>query len=422
MRAAVVAVAGLIAFALPPSGARAADVPPRDWVDPDTGHRVVRLSADSGGSSLYFHQHTYTPEGDRIVIDTKDGITAVDLSTLGVGTPKTELIVPGGRVLAMAWRTREVYFRSENVLRAASLDTRVVRDVVKLPSQVGTSGALAVNADESLVVGIAPEPGGTAEPRTAPPGSGGGRLEPRWAQGTAMMIYTINPKTGELRKIHTEHDWTNHLQCSPTDPGQILFCHEGPWHFVDRTWTVRTDGSGLRLLHQRTMDLEIEGHEFFSADGRTVWYDLQTPKSGVFWVAGVDLSTGERTRYHLERIEWSVHYNVSRDGALFAGDGGGPASVASRRMDGTTIEPAANGQWIYLFRPVLAKNPARAFPEQKDLTRVGFFQAERLVNMKNHDYQLEPNVTFTPNGKWIVFRSNLHGATHTYAVEIAKSP
>ena len=55
------------------------------------------------------------------------------------------------------------------------------------------------------------------------------------------MIYTVNIKTGEFKVIHRENDWTNHLQCSPTDPQQILFCHEGPWHFNDRTWTVRAD-------------------------------------------------------------------------------------------------------------------------------------------------------------------------------------
>jgi oligogalacturonide lyase len=34
---------------------------------------------------------------------------------------------------------------------------------------------------------------------------------------------------------------------------------------------------------------------------------------------------------------------------------------------------------------------------------------------------LEPNVTFTPDGKWIVFRSDLQGAPHIYAVEIDKA-
>ena len=50
-----------------------------------------------------------------------------------------------------------------------------------------------------------------------------------------------------------------------------------------------------------------------------------------------------------------------------------------------------------------------------------FFKAERLVNMSKHDYRLEPNVTFSPDRKWIIFRSNMLGPTHVFAVEIAKA-
>jgi oligogalacturonide lyase len=172
-----------------------------------------------------------------------------------------------------------------------------------------------------------------------------------------------------------------------------MFCHEGPWHKVDRIWTIRTDGSGLTKIHTRTMEMEIAGHEFFSADGKTIWYDLQTPKSKVFWLAGHRLANGEKIKYKVEREHWSVHFNASPDGKLFAGDGGGPRSVAA----------PGNGQWIYLFTP---KN--------------GALQVEKLVNLAKHDYTLEPNVTFTPDMKWIVFRSNIHGATHVYAVEVKK--
>jgi len=28
--------------------------PPREWIDPDTGHRVIRLSEEPGSASLYF--------------------------------------------------------------------------------------------------------------------------------------------------------------------------------------------------------------------------------------------------------------------------------------------------------------------------------------------------------------------------------
>jgi hypothetical protein len=43
--------------------------------------------------------------------------------------------------------------------------------------------------------------------------------------------------------------------------------------------------------------------------------------------------------------------------------------------------------------------------EQKGLIKPGVSRAERLVNMAKHDYQLEPNVSFTPDMKWIIFRT-----------------
>ena len=171
-------------------------------------------------------------------------------------------------------------------------------------------------------------------------------MERRLAARLPMQLFVVDVRTGQTRTILRSTDWLNHLQFSPTDPALLLFCHEGPWHKVDRTWTIRSDGTGLTQIHRRTMNMEIEGHEFFSGDGRHIWYDLQTPRSEVFWLAGYELATGRRTWYHLERAEWSVHFNVSPDGTLFAGDGGGPSSVAA----------PGNGQWIYLFRPQLVRD------------------------------------------------------------------
>jgi oligogalacturonide lyase len=80
------------------------------------------------------------------------------------------------------------------------------------------------------------------------------------------------------------------------------------------------------------MAMEIFGHEFWSNDGKTIWYDLQTPRGEDFWLAGANLETGEYTRYHLQRNEWSIHFNVTRDGSLFAGDGGDEGQVARARL------------------------------------------------------------------------------------------
>jgi len=53
--------------------------------------------------------------------------------------------------------------------------------------------------------------------------------------------------------------------------------------------------------------------------------------------------------------------------------------------------------------------------------KTGVLHAEKLVNMSRHKYTLEPNVRFSPDAKWVLFRSNMFGATYVFAVEVGKS-
>jgi oligogalacturonide lyase len=400
-----------------------AQTPPREWMEKETGHRVFRLSPDEGGSSLYFHQNTYTPQGDKLVFDTRAGIAVVDLTKLGQEPVQAEVVVPEARAISVAWRTPDVYYRKNAALWAANVETKATREVAVMSAR-----SSVINADETLVVGFENDPEAAAKVkelnlpmlvtadlvnRSEPPG----RLRPG-GRSLAMVVTEI--KTGAAKKIHYSTEWLNHLQASPADPHRLLFCHEGAWHQVDRTWTIRTDGTELKLMHKRTMPYEIEGHEFFSYDGKWVWYDLQTPRSKEFWLAGVNIETGERIRYPIARDQWSVHYNISRDGKLFAGDGGGPGSVANQTPlpQARRLDPPGNGQWIYLFTP--AGEPAGTIQVGGETVKVGKFNVEKLVDLSKHNYRLEPNVTITPDNKWVVVRSNMHGATHVYAVEVAK--
>ena len=397
--------------------------PPREWIDPDTGHRVIRLSDEPGSQSLYFHQNGYTPDGEKLIITSPTGLSTINLKTRAL-----EKVVEGRVNLIMTGRkTGLAYYVKSGAVYAVDLNTKTTKEIAKLPPR----GSVAtVNADETLLAGTITEANspfapGAQVPDTPPSANTASRPQPgrdsypgkgemmerRLAARIPMQLFILNIKTGEVTTIHRSTDWLNHLQFSPTDPTLLMFCHEGPWHKVDRTWIIRTDGSGLTQIHKRTINMEIEGHEFFGGDGKMIWYDLQTPRSQVFWVAGYEVATGKRTWYHLQRSEWSVHFNVAPDGKLFAGDGGGPNSVAAPE----------NGQWIYLFRPEMVPDRTdNELPNSKDLITPGFFKAEKLVNLAKHDYSLEPNVTFTPDMKWIVFRSNMLGPTHVFAVEVMK--
>ncbi len=394
---------------------------PREWIDPDTGHRVVQLSTEPGSESLYFNLNPFTPDGKSMVFSTRNGLALINLQTRAV----TPIVAGRAHIIMVGRKTGQIYYVSTNrVVCALDPQTRAVREILKLSRGQEVS---TVNADETLLAGTLTErtdwgtnagffDGGPnrrndVETVDAMRGKKGTMMEERLARHYPMELFFYNIQTGETRTCNRCTDWLGHLQFSPTDPGLLMFCHEGPWHKVDRIWTIRSDGSGLRLIHQRTMTMEIAGHEFWGADGKTIWYDLQTPRGEDFWVAGYQLSTGTRTWYHLQRNEWSVHFNVSPDGTLFSGDGGDDKMVAH----------APDGKWLYLFRPELLADRSDGTIDNSKLIKAGVFHSEKLVNMAKHDYALEPNAMFSPDLKWLIFRSNLSGANQVYAVELKKS-
>src|SRR2546426_785186 len=45
---------------------RTIEDPPTEWIEPATGHHVIRLSREPGSASLYFHQNQYTADGATI--------------------------------------------------------------------------------------------------------------------------------------------------------------------------------------------------------------------------------------------------------------------------------------------------------------------------------------------------------------------
>jgi len=168
---------------------------------------------------LYFHQNAYTPTGDRLVCDTRDGIAVIDLTKLGRESVKAEVVVPGARAIATAWRTSDVYYRKAGTLYATNLETKAERKVLAVRGSV-------VNADETLVIGIENDPDAAGKVkelglpmlvttdlvnRDEPPG----RL---WPGGRSLAMVVTDVKTGASKKVHCSTEWLNHLQASPADP------------------------------------------------------------------------------------------------------------------------------------------------------------------------------------------------------------
>ncbi len=428
--------------------------PPKTWVDKDTGHRVWRISDEPNSGGFYFNVNAYTPDRKQMVYTAPDGIHVLDLATR-----KTRLLVPNpprdpnaepgpfspgaAHAVVVGHKTNSIFYTktdpATHVTSVYKADTNSgeIRKLTDLPPKTGIA---TVNADETLAAGTYIEADATgkeygsnmpaAPSQPAPdnrvasttqgphyqPDNKGQMMERRLAARLPLVLFTIRlepgahgEKPGDRKTLLHSTDWVNHLLFSPTDPELLMYCHEGPWQKVDRIWMIHTDGTHNTLIHKRTMLMEIAGHEFWGLDGKTIWYDWQYPKGEDFFLASYDLATGKRQAFHMQRNEWSIHFNLTQDLDLFTGDGGDPGQVAK----------APDGEWIELFYPHLIAGEGAL--NEPDFWQPGVFKSEHLVNMSHHNYRAEPNVRFSPDKKLVFFTSNMFGPSYLFGVEVAKA-
>jgi len=385
---------------------------PNEWIDKATGHLVRRLINTPGNHrSFYFHNNPFVDGkmvyyGSNIISrDTSFGADGYvyhpkfnpfnnQIYTYDLKTGESRQLTHKANSMSgeiVSSHNHEVYFQIKDSVFGVNVNTGKQKLIFIFPNDF-KANITTVNANGKLLAGAYATPEEQVISRQYPQKSE--YFNRIYEARLPRTLFTINIKTGKLNKIFTDSAWLNHVQFSPTDPDLLMFCHEGPWHKVDRIWTINVAKKNApRLIHKRTMDMEIAGHEWFSSDGKYIWYDLQLPRGKEFYVGGTELATGREVKYHLTRNQWSVHFTSSWDQKHFAGDGGARHSVAN----------APDGKWIYYFTP------------ERD-----HFAAQKLVDLNHHDYKLEPNVHFSPNDEWIIFRANFEGHTDIYEVKISK--
>jgi oligogalacturonide lyase len=410
------------------------EVPPKTWVDKDTGHRIWRMTDEPNSGAFYFNVNGYTPDLKTLIYTAPDGIHGIDMAT-----HKTRMIVAnpphtdsngdnrfsgGVRAIVAGSKTNSVFYAQSDpathvtTLYKADVYTNKITRLADVPKGMSV---VTINADETLGAATLNDNSDAVDygqnrrmPQTlegphVQPANKGEMMEQRLAARTPLTLDTINLATGKVTVLMHSTDWVNHLLFSPTDPTLLMYCHEGPWQKVDRIWMIHTDGTHNTLIHKRKIAMEIAGHEFWGLDGKTIWYDWQPIKGQDFYLAGYDLANGKRTAFHMERNDWSIHFNLTKDLDIFTGDGGDPGQVAR----------AKDGEWIELFTPHLLDTKGAL--NDPDFFQPGYFTAEHLVNMSHHNYKAEPNVRFSPDKSMVFFTSNLFGPSYVIGVEVKKA-
>jgi len=398
----LVASIGGLAFAAGPAI-------PDEFKDPDTGARMLHLSrtANDASTVIYFTQPCITPDSRYVIVryqDDPSGHTAGFLYRFDLQTQEfVKLTDRVTRFQVLDPGSGNIYYSSdkENAIYVTNIMTKETHKFADMPEGLLVYAGLTVNRDQTQVVGVAALhseqdklPALTAAPNK------NNNLADTFNRHETNILFSFDIKTGKYRELQKINTWLGHVQFSAADAGLLMYCHEGPWDKVDRMWTLNTATGGDGKLVYKPAAGEIVGHEFWSTDGKAVWFDDEfRDGSGKRFLASKNVETGELIKLPQSPEMYSLHYTPSPDGKFFVADG------TARKAD-----PAS--QAMYILTPTIDKTS----PEKSTLAAV------KLCNMAKNDYGIaEPNPHITLDQHWVVFTATLHGTPQAYAVEMPKA-
>jgi oligogalacturonide lyase len=239
--------------------------------DPVTGTELIFLtSTPSGDSKIYPTHNQWTADGQWIIF--RSGRIPGEAMAVNESTGDLVQVTEGGYIgmLNVARKSMKLYYmrRTDTARRGGPLQV-IETDLAKLltdskagnlqaanvyqrvcgtiPADPGVGGDMALDADEEWVYYRAGRNEATQHlPANTKIESNFG---PRNMGAGPSGLAALNVKSGEIKYVVSVPFQVGHIQTNPWVPGEIVFCWETGGKSPQRTWTVQSNGTGLRPLY-----------------------------------------------------------------------------------------------------------------------------------------------------------------------------
>ena len=266
----------------------------KEVVDPVTGTKLLFLtSTQSGDSKIYQTHNQWTSDGQWLIF--RSNRVRGEAMAVNEKTGEMVQVTEGGYtgMLNIARKSMKLYFMrlaKDDTIPATPGDTarRRVQRAVQIievnleklfadskagtlkkadvyqricgttPKELGAGGDMALDGDEEWAyfrVGVQ-EAAKHLPPDTKLEKNFGPRNMGQGPSGIAGM----NINTGDIKYVISVPFQVGHIQTNPWVGGEIVFCWETGGKSPQRTWTVMSDGSGLRSLYPES-EYEWVTHE-----------------------------------------------------------------------------------------------------------------------------------------------------------------
>lgn len=255
--------------------------------DPVTGTMLTFLTSTPAGDSKIYQTHTqWTADGEWLIF--RSNRARNEALAVNEKTGDIVQVTEGGYagMLCIARKSMKLYCmrnaskdtaqrrRGGGPLEVVEVDLQKVFDDSKkgkmqatgnyqkvcgtIPAELGAGGDMALDAEEGFVyfrVGKT-EAAKHLGPNTKIEKNFGPR---NMGEGPAGLM-SMNLTNGELKYIVSVPFQIGHVQTNPWVAGEIIFCWETGGKSPQRTWYVKSDGTGLRPLYPEA-DYEWVTHE-----------------------------------------------------------------------------------------------------------------------------------------------------------------
>lgn len=248
----------------------------KEVIDPVTGTKLLFLtSTQSGDSKIYQTHNQWTSDGEWLIF--RSNRVKGEAMAVNEKTGDMVQVTEGGYtgMLNVARKSMKLYFfrneKNDDTTRrrgnrpmqivevnlqklfadskAGTLKSAEVyqRNCGTTPKELGASGDLALDGDEEWAYFK------VSDEEAAKHLPAGTKLEknfgPRNMGAGPNGIAAMNVLTGEVKYVVSVPFQIGHIQTNPWVAGEIIFCWETGGKSPQRTWTVMSDGSGLRPLY-----------------------------------------------------------------------------------------------------------------------------------------------------------------------------
>lgn len=125
-------------------------------------------------------------------------------------------------------------------------------------------------------------------------------------------IAVINLDGTDFHDVFLDTHWLGHFQYSPDDPDIAMYCHEGPWNYVQqRIWLIHMKTGKVWPCFRQGED-DCVGHEFWTRKGDIIFDNRRGGHDGT-------ISNTKSQVYAAERISHEIPYFgfARKDGTVY---------------------------------------------------------------------------------------------------------